>query len=107
MSKKSGKNARRINKELLAKLKHRKETNKRWKQEQVVSQESKSTVQACRYVAKKVKAQLKPNLTRDVEEMVSVNTLLALEIHRGKSKTKEDMSLLLNEAGTLVTQHVE
>lgn len=37
MSKKSGKNARRINKELLAKLKRRKETNKRWKQEQVVS----------------------------------------------------------------------
>lgn len=73
-SKKSGKNARRIHNELLAKLKHKKKTNKRWKREQVILKESGSTIQACRYEVKKAKAQLKPNLTRDVKEMASVNT---------------------------------
>ena len=71
MNKKSGENARRtawMNKELLAKLKHRKEAYRGGKQGWVNREEYIKTVWACRDEVTKAKAQMELNLSRKVQD---------------------------------------
>ncbi|GAB0176265.1 mitochondrial enolase superfamily member 1 [Grus japonensis] len=68
--KKSGTNTRRparMNKELLDKLKHKKEAYRGWKQGQVAWEEYKETVRAARDQVRKAKALIELNLARDVK----------------------------------------
>jgi len=66
----SGKNVRRpawMNKELLDKLRHKKEAYREWKQEQVAWEEYRDIVQAARDQVRKDKALIELNLARDVK----------------------------------------
>ena len=67
---KSGKNTRRpawMNKELLDKLKHKKEAYRGWKQGQVAWEEYREIVRAARDQVRKAKALIELNLARDVK----------------------------------------
>ncbi|GAB0193896.1 hypothetical protein GRJ2_001854900 [Grus japonensis] len=67
---KSGKNTKRpawMNKELLDKVKHKKEAYKGWKQGQVAWEEYRETVRAARHQVRKGKAPIKLNLARHVK----------------------------------------
>ncbi|GAB0197925.1 mitochondrial enolase superfamily member 1 [Grus japonensis] len=67
---KSGKNAQRpawMNKELLSKLKHKKEACRGWKQGQVAWEEYRETVSAARDQVRKAKALTELNLPRDIK----------------------------------------
>lgn len=50
-----------LNKTLLAKLRHKKEVHRRWKQGQVGQEKHGGTVQACRDMVRKAKAYLETN----------------------------------------------
>ncbi|GAB0182816.1 hypothetical protein GRJ2_000746900 [Grus japonensis] len=68
---KSGKNTRRpvwMNKELLDKLSHETEAYRGWKQGRVACEEYRETVRAARDQARKAKALIELNLTRDVKD---------------------------------------
>ncbi|GAB0177387.1 hypothetical protein GRJ2_000203900 [Grus japonensis] len=67
---KSGKNTQRpawMNKELLDKLKHKKEAYRGWKQGQVAWEEYREIVRAVRDQVRKAKAQIELNLARDIK----------------------------------------
>jgi len=55
-----------MNKELLDKLKHKKEAYRGWKQGQVAWKEYRETVQAARDQIRKAKALIELNLSRDI-----------------------------------------
>lgn len=70
MSRKPVKNVGRLlqmNKEFLAKLKHKNEAYRKWKQEWVIWEEYTDIVLACRDGFRKVKAQMELNLSRGVK----------------------------------------
>lgn len=56
-----------MNKELLTKLKHKKETHERSKQGQATCEEYRDTVQACRDKVRKAKVSLVLHLARDMK----------------------------------------
>ena len=56
-----------MNKELLDKLRHKKEAYREWKQEQVAWEEYRDIVQAARDQVRKDKALIELNLARDVK----------------------------------------
>ncbi|KAK4831043.1 LOW QUALITY PROTEIN: hypothetical protein QYF61_014975 [Mycteria americana] len=100
---KSGKNSRRpawMNKELLAKLKHKKEAYGGWKQGQVTWEEYGYTVQTRRGAVSKAEAHLGFNLAREVKGKGKASI-------SGKRKTRENVGQLLNEAEDLVTHGME
>ena len=70
MRKKSGKEGRRpawLSKDLLVKLKHKREMHRQWKQGHSSWEEYRDTAQECRGGIRKAKAQLELNLARDVK----------------------------------------
>ncbi|GAB0183916.1 mitochondrial enolase superfamily member 1 [Grus japonensis] len=103
---KSSKNTKRppwMNKELLGKVKQKKEAYRGWKQGQVPWEEYRETVQAARDQVRKAKALVEINLARDVK----VNRKSFYRCVSDKRRTRENVGLLWNETGDLVTQDVE
>ncbi|KFW73581.1 hypothetical protein AS28_12130, partial [Pygoscelis adeliae] len=104
---KSGKNTRRpawMNKELLGKLKHKKEAYRGWKQGQVAWEEYREEIiQAARDQVRKAKALIELNLARDIKgDKKSFHRYV-----RDRRKTRENVGPLRNEMGDLVTQDME
>ncbi|CAM5152844.1 unnamed protein product [Eretmochelys imbricata] len=91
----------RLNSEILADLKHRKEAYKKWKTGQMTREEYKNIAQACRSEIRKAKSNLELQLARDVKS----NKKDFFRYVSNKKKVKEGP--LLNEGGNLVTEDVE
>ncbi|GAB0181834.1 mitochondrial enolase superfamily member 1 [Grus japonensis] len=103
---KSGKNAQRpawMNKELLGKVKHKKEAYRGWKYGQVAWEEYRETVRAARDEVRKAKALTELNVARDVKG----NKKSFYRYVSDKRRTREDVGPLWNETGDLVTQDME
>ncbi|KAK4807184.1 hypothetical protein QYF61_024304 [Mycteria americana] len=92
-----------MNKELLAKLKHKKEAYRGWKQGQVAWEEYREIVQAARDQVRKAKAQMELNLARDVKG----NKKSFYRYVGDKRKTRENVGPLRKETGDLVTWDME
>ncbi|GAB0190077.1 hypothetical protein GRJ2_001473000 [Grus japonensis] len=103
---KSGKNTRRsvwMNKELLGKVKQKKEACRGWKQGQVAWEEYRETVRAARDQVRKAKALIEISLARAVKD----NKKSFYRYVSDKRRTRENVGLLRNETGDLVTQDME
>ncbi|GAB0178212.1 mitochondrial enolase superfamily member 1 [Grus japonensis] len=92
-----------MNKELLGKVKHRKEAYRGWKQGQVTLEEYRETVRAARDQVRKAKALIELNLARDVKD----NKKSFYRYVSDKRRTRENVGPLQNETGNLVTQDME
>ncbi|GAB0209035.1 mitochondrial enolase superfamily member 1 [Grus japonensis] len=100
---KSSKNTKRppqMDKELLGKVKQRKEAFRGWKQGQVAWEEYRETVRAVRDQVRKAKALTELNLARDVKD----NKKSFYRYVSDKRRTRENVGPLWNERGDLVTQ---
>ncbi|KFV13270.1 hypothetical protein N340_03166, partial [Tauraco erythrolophus] len=103
---KSGKNARRpawMNKELLDKLRKRKEADIGWKQGRVAWEEYREIVRATRDQVRKAKALIELNLARDIKG----NKKNFYRYVSDKKRSKENVSPLQKETGDLATQDME
>ncbi|GAB0205919.1 hypothetical protein GRJ2_003057500 [Grus japonensis] len=103
---KSGKNAQRpawMNKELLGKVKQKKEAYRGWKQGQVAWEEYRETVRAAREQVRKAKALIEISLARDVKD----NKKSFYRYVSDKRRTRENVGPLQNETGDLVSQDME
>ncbi|GAB0184015.1 hypothetical protein GRJ2_000866800 [Grus japonensis] len=103
---KSGKNTWRpawMNKELLGKVKQKKEAYRGWKQGQVAWEEYRETVRTARDQVRKAKAQIELNLARDVKDKKKSFYRYASD----KRRMRENVGPLRNETGNLVTQDME
>ncbi|GAB0206600.1 mitochondrial enolase superfamily member 1 [Grus japonensis] len=103
---KSGKSTKRppwMNKEVLGKVKHKKEAYRGWKQGQVAWEEYRETVQAAREQVRKAKALTEISLARDVKD----NKKSFYRYVSDKRRTRENVGPLRNETGDLVTQDME
>ncbi|GAB0209800.1 mitochondrial enolase superfamily member 1 [Grus japonensis] len=92
-----------MNKEVLGKVKHKKEAFRGWKQGQVAWEEYRETVRAARDQVRKAKALIEISLARDVKDNKK-------RFHRyvsEKRRTRENVGPLQNETGDLVTQDME
>ncbi|GAB0207196.1 hypothetical protein GRJ2_003185200 [Grus japonensis] len=99
---KSGKNTKRppwMNKELLGKVKHKKEAYRGWKQGQVAWEEYRETVRAARDQVRKAKALIELNLARDVKG----NKKSLYRYVSDKRRTRENVGPLRNEIGEVPT----
>ncbi|GAB0179082.1 hypothetical protein GRJ2_000373500 [Grus japonensis] len=92
-----------MNKELLGKVKHKKEAYRGWKQGQVAWKEYRETVRAAREQVRKAKALIELNLARDVKH----NKKSFYRYVSEQRKTRENVGPLRNETGNLVTQDME
>ncbi|GAB0203482.1 hypothetical protein GRJ2_002813800 [Grus japonensis] len=92
-----------MNKELLGKVKQKKEAYRRWKQGQVTWEEYRETVQAAREQVRKAKALIEISLARDVKD----NKKSFYRYVSDKRRTRENVGPLWNETGDLVTQDME
>ncbi|GAB0182068.1 mitochondrial enolase superfamily member 1 [Grus japonensis] len=92
-----------MNKELLDKVKHKKEAYRGWKQGQVAWEEYRETVQAAREQVRKAKALIELNLARDVKD----NKKSFYRYVSDKRRMRENVGPLRNETGDLVTQDME
>ncbi|GAB0209084.1 mitochondrial enolase superfamily member 1 [Grus japonensis] len=92
-----------MNKELLGKVKQRKEAYRGWKQGQVAWEEYRETVRAARDQDRKAKALTELNLARDVKD----NKKSFYRYVSDKRKMRETVGPLRNERGDLVTQDME
>ncbi|GAB0179271.1 UDP-glucose:glycoprotein glucosyltransferase 2 [Grus japonensis] len=104
--KKSGKTTKRppwMNKDLLGKVKQKKEAYREWKQGQVAWEEYRETVRAARDQVRKAKALIELNLARDVKD----NKKSFYRYVSEKRRTRENVGPLRNETGDLVTQDME
>ncbi|GAB0208687.1 mitochondrial enolase superfamily member 1 [Grus japonensis] len=90
-----------MNKELLDKLKHKKEAYRGWKQGQVASEEYREIVQAARDQVRKAKALIELNMARDIKDETFYRYV------SDKRRTRENVGPLQNETGDLVTQDME
>ncbi|KFO06993.1 hypothetical protein N312_02671, partial [Balearica regulorum gibbericeps] len=103
---KSSKNTKRppwMNKELLGKVKPKKEAYRGWKQGQVTWDEYRETVRAARDQVRKAKALMEINLARDVKDNKKSFDRYVSE----KRRMMENVGPLQNETGDLVTQDME
>ncbi|GAB0209794.1 mitochondrial enolase superfamily member 1 [Grus japonensis] len=102
----SGKNTQRpawMNKELLGKVKQKKEAFRGWKQGQVAWEEYRETLRAMRDQDRKAKALIESHLTWDIKGNKK-------RFHRyvsDKRRMRENVGPLQNETGDLVTQDME
>lgn len=95
--------AARISKEILIKIKYKKVLHKRWKQGQVACEEYRDTDQVCRDRTQKAKTHLELHLARDVE-----GSKKDFYKYIGcKRKTRENVGLLLNSTGDMLTKNRE
>ena len=92
-----------MNKELLDKLKHRKEACRGWKQGQVAWEECREIVQTARDQVRKAKALIELNLARDVKG----NKKSFYRYISDKRKTRENVGPLQKEMVDLVTCDME
>ncbi|GAB0206222.1 mitochondrial enolase superfamily member 1 [Grus japonensis] len=92
-----------MNKELLGKVKHKKEAYRGWKQGQVAWEEYRETVRAAREQVRKAKALMEISLARDVKD----NKKSFYRYVSEKRRTRENVGPLWNETGDLVTQDME
>ncbi|GAB0189782.1 mitochondrial enolase superfamily member 1 [Grus japonensis] len=92
-----------MNKELLDKLKHKKEAYRGWKQGQVAWEEYREIVQAAREQVRKAKALIELNMARDVKG----NKKSFYRYVSDKRKTRGNVGPLWKETGDLVTQDME
>ncbi|KAM9590815.1 uncharacterized protein ACIBXB_005869 [Morphnus guianensis] len=92
-----------MNKELLDKLKHKKEAYRGWKQGQVAWEEYREIVQAARDQVRKAKALIELNLSRDVKG----NKKSFYRYVGDKRKTRENVGPLWKDMGDLVTRDME
>ncbi|GAB0188244.1 mitochondrial enolase superfamily member 1 [Grus japonensis] len=92
-----------MNKELLGRLKHKKEAYRGWKQGQVAWEEYREIVQAARDQVRKAKALIEFNLARDVKG----NKKSFYRYISDERKTRENVGPLWKEMGDLVTQDME
>ncbi|GAB0188641.1 mitochondrial enolase superfamily member 1 [Grus japonensis] len=103
---KSSKNTKRppwMNKELLGKVKQKKEAYRGWKQGQVAWEEYRETVRAAREQVRKAKALTEITLARDVKDNKKSFYRYVID----KRRTRENVGPLRNETGDLVTQDME
>ncbi|GAB0204079.1 mitochondrial enolase superfamily member 1 [Grus japonensis] len=103
---KSSKNTKRppwMNKELLGKVKQKKEAYRGWKQGQVAWEEYRETVRAARKQVRKAKALIEISLARDVKD----NKKSFYRYVSDKRRMRENVGPLRNETGDLVTQDME
>ncbi|GAB0180871.1 hypothetical protein GRJ2_000552400 [Grus japonensis] len=98
---KSGKNSQ--NKELLDKVKHKKEYYRGWKQGQVAWEEHREIVRAARDQVRKIKALIELNLARDIKG----NKKSFYRYVSDKRRTRKNVGPLQKETGDLVTQDIE
>ena len=92
-----------MNKELLDKLKHKKEAYRGWKQGQAAWEEDREIVRAARDQVRNAKALIELNLARDVKG----NKKSFYSYVGDKRKTRENVGPLRKETGDLVTQDME
>ncbi|GAB0209770.1 mitochondrial enolase superfamily member 1 [Grus japonensis] len=92
-----------MNKEILGKVKQKKEAIRGWKQGQVTWEEYRETVRAAREQVRKAKALIELNLARDVKD----NKKSFYRYVSEKRRTRENVGPLQNEMGDLVTQDME
>ncbi|GAB0209397.1 mitochondrial enolase superfamily member 1 [Grus japonensis] len=105
-SKKSSKGSRRpawMSKELLEKLKGKKEVYRMWKKGLATWEEYRNVVRICRDATRKAKAHLELNLAMDVKD----NKKGFFKYISSKRKTRENVGPLLNEVGALVMEDTE
>ncbi|GAB0179468.1 mitochondrial enolase superfamily member 1 [Grus japonensis] len=92
-----------MSKELLQKLKGKKEVHSVWKEGLAIWEEYRNVVRVCRDATRKAKAHLELNLARDVKD----NKKGFFKYISRKRKTRENVSPLLNEVGALVMEDTE
>ncbi|GAB0203064.1 mitochondrial enolase superfamily member 1 [Grus japonensis] len=92
-----------MNKELLGKVKHKKEAYRGCKQGQVAWEEYRETVRAARDQVRKAKALIEISLARDVKDKKKSFYRYVSD----KRRTRENVGPLWNETGNLVTQDME
>ncbi|GAB0176751.1 mitochondrial enolase superfamily member 1 [Grus japonensis] len=92
-----------MNKELLGKVKQKKEAYRGWKQGQVAWEEYREAVRAAREQVRKAKALIEISLARDVKG----NKKSFYRYVSDKRRTRENVGPLQNETGELVTQDME
>ncbi|GAB0207214.1 mitochondrial enolase superfamily member 1 [Grus japonensis] len=92
-----------MNKELLGKVKHKKEAYRGWKQGRVAWEEYRETVRAARDQVRKAKALTEISLARDVKG----NKKSFYRCVSDKRRMRENVGPLQNETGDLVTQDME
>ncbi|GAB0206749.1 hypothetical protein GRJ2_003140500 [Grus japonensis] len=92
-----------MNKELLDKVKQKKEAYRGWKQGQVAWEEYRETVRAARDQVRKAKALIQISLARDVKD----NKKSFYRYVSEKRRMRENVGPLWNETGDLVTQDME
>ncbi|GAB0210014.1 mitochondrial enolase superfamily member 1 [Grus japonensis] len=92
-----------MNKEVLGKVKQKKEGYRGWKQGQVAWEEYRETVRAARDQVRKAKALTEISLARDVKD----NKKSFYRYVSDKRRTRENVGPLRNETGDLVTQDRE
>ncbi|GAB0182556.1 mitochondrial enolase superfamily member 1 [Grus japonensis] len=91
-----------MSKELLEKFKWKKEVYRMWKKGLATWEEHRNVVRVCRDAMRKAKAHLELNLVRDVKDKKGFFKYIS-----SKKKTRENVGLLLNEVGALVTEDTE
>ncbi|GAB0179039.1 mitochondrial enolase superfamily member 1 [Grus japonensis] len=92
-----------MNKELLGKVKQKKEAYRGWKQGQAAWEEYRETVQAARDQVRKAKALIEIILARDVKD----NKKSFYRYVSEQRRMRENVGPLWNETGNLVTQDME
>jgi len=92
-----------MSKELLVELRWKRRVHGMWKEGQAAWKEYRNAVRACREAMRKAKVHLELNLARDVKN----NKKGFFKYISSKRKTRENVGLLLNEAGVLVTEDAE
>ncbi|GAB0189774.1 mitochondrial enolase superfamily member 1 [Grus japonensis] len=92
-----------MNKELLGKVKQKKEAYGGWKQGQVAWEEYRETVRAAREQVRKAKALIEISLARDVKD----NKKSFYRYISDKRRTRENVGPLRNETGDHITRDME
>ncbi|GAB0205276.1 mitochondrial enolase superfamily member 1 [Grus japonensis] len=92
-----------MSKELLEKLKGKKEVYRMWKKGLATWEEYRNVVRVCRDAMRKAKAQLELNLAKDVKD----NKKGFFKYLSSKRETRENVGLLLNEVSALVMEDTE
>ena len=92
-----------ICKELLAELRWKTKVYGMWKEGQGTWEEYKNVFRACRASTRKAKVHLQLNPARNVKD----NKKGFFKYISSKRETRENVRPLLNEVGTLVTEHTE
>ncbi|KFZ67747.1 hypothetical protein N338_13227, partial [Podiceps cristatus] len=101
-SDKEGKRPAWLNRDLLVKLKGKKEMHRQWKQGQGSWEEYRDASQLCRDGVRKAKAWLELTLARDAK-----NSKGSYKYVSQKRKVKESVPTLMSKAGKLVTKDEE